>query len=121
MPDPSPLRAFNKLVDSLIQQPTAIQIKSLYRQLNIWRSNHQLVLAMAVNKPLLATITQHSASLNTISNYTLKFLEMKERLQIPAQQWMKEYMQVLNESMKPAGYCELLIGESLKKMVTNYK
>ncbi len=121
VPDPSPLRAFNKLVDSLIQQPTAIQIKSLYRQLNFWKSNHQLVQAMAVNKPLLATITKHSASLNTISNYTLKFLEMKERLQIPAQQWMKEYMQVLNESMRPAGYCELLIGESLKKMVTNYK
>jgi hypothetical protein len=76
---------------------------------------------MAVNKPLLATIVKHSASLNTISNYTLKFLEMKERHQILTQQWIKEYLQVLNESMKPSGYCELLIGESLKKLVTNYK
>ena len=121
VPDPSPLRAFNKLVDSLIQQPTAIQIKSLYRQLNFWKSNHQLVLAMAINKPLLTTLLKHSASLNIISNYTIEFLEMKERHQNPSQQWMKQYVQILNESVKPSGYCELLIGESLKKMVTNYK
>jgi hexosaminidase len=121
VPDPSPLRAFNKLIDSLIKQPTAIQIKSLYRQLNIWKTNHQLVIAMAVNKPLLATIAKHSTSLNLISKYTLEFLDSKERDQSPTQQWMKEYLQVLNESMKPAGYCELLIGESLKKMITNYK
>ncbi len=121
VPDPSPLRAFNKLVDSLTQQPTAIQIKSLYRQLNFWKSNHQLVQAMAINKPLLTTLVKHSAALNTISNYTIEFLEMKERHQNPSQQWMKQYVQILNESMKPSGYCELLIGESLKKLITNYK
>ena len=121
VPDPSPLRAFNKLVDSLIQQPTAIQIKSLYRQLNFWKSNHQLVQAMAINKPLLTTLLKHSAALNSISNYTIEFLEMKERHQNPSQQWMKQYVQILNESMKPSGYCELLIGESLKKLITNYK
>ena len=121
VPDPSPLRAFNKLVDSLTQQRTAIQIKSLYRQLNFWKSNHQLVQAMAINKPLLTTLVKHSAALNTISNYTIEFLEMKERHQNPSQQWMKQYVQILNESMKPSGYCELLIGESLKKLITNYK
>jgi hypothetical protein len=70
---------------------------------------------------LLATIAKHSTSLNLISKYTLEFLDSKERDQSPTQQWMKEYLHVLNESMKPAGYCELLIGESLKKMITNYK
>ena len=76
---------------------------------------------MSINKPLLATIAKHSTSLNLISKYTIEFLDSKERHQTPTQQWIKEYIQVLNESMKPAGYCELLIGESLKKLVANYK
>lgn len=76
---------------------------------------------MAINHPLLATILTHSASLHTISKYTLEFLDMKEHQHSPSQQWIKQYLHLMDESMKPSGYCELLIGESLKKFVANYK
>ena len=121
VPDPSPLRALNKLLDSLLTNPSASLIQKLSSQLHFWQSNHLIVQKMAINHPLLATILTHSASLHTISKYTLEFLDMKEHQQSPSHQWIKQYLHLMDESMKPSGYCELLIGESLKKFVANYK
>lgn len=116
-PDPTPLRVFNKLLDSLSTNPSASLLKRLYGQLKVWETNHSVIQKMALNNPLLSPVLAHSNSLHSISKQTLALLSLRQRNLRPSEIQLKLYLQLLAQSMLPAGYCELLIGESLKKLI----
>jgi hexosaminidase len=117
VPDPTPLRVFNKLLDSLSINPSASLLKRLSGQLHIWETNHSVIQKMASNNPLLSSVLVHSNSLHSISQQTLALLGLRQRHLRPSENQLKQYLQLLSQSMLPAGYCELLIGESLKKLI----
>lgn len=117
IPDPTALRNFNKLLDSFLRIPSDATMKKLVKQFQQWEDNHSTIQKMARTNPLLADLLTHSASLKAISKQSIALLNLKKAKKKPSDLQINAYAQLLKKSMKPAGYCELSIAESLQKII----
>jgi hexosaminidase len=117
IPDPTALRNFNKLLESFLRIPSDASMEKLVKQFQKWENNHSIIQKMALSNPLLADLSTHSASLHAISKQSIALLNLKKAKKKPSDLQINAYAQLLKKSMKPAGYCELSIAESLQKII----
>lgn len=117
IPDPTALRNFNKLLESFLRIPSDATMEKLVKQFQKWENNHSIIQKMAISNPLLADLLTHSASLHAISKQSVALLNLKKAKKKPSDLQINTYAQLLKKSMKPAGYCELSIAESLQKII----
>jgi predicted RecB family nuclease len=92
-------------------------MEKLVKQFQKWENNHSSIQKMALSNPLLADLLIHSASLQAISKQSIALLNLKKAKKKPSDLQINAYAQLLKKSMKPAGYCELSIAESLQKII----
>jgi len=119
-PDPSSLRKFNKLLDTLIINPSDILLEKLYQQLYLWDSNHDIIQKMAYKNPLLKDLLTHSTSLQVISSRSIELLNLKKKGLAASPEQIKQYKDLIKKSLVPAGYCELSLGLNLEKFILDY-
>ena len=120
VPDPSPLRKFNKLLDALTANPSDTLLAQLDQQLHLWDSNHAIIQKMAYKNPLLKDLLTHSTSLQVISNRSIELLNLKKKGRAASPEQIKQYSDVIKKSAVPAGYCDLSIGLNLAKFILQY-
>lgn len=115
--DSKSLREFNKLVDTLLKSSSNSLINQLSEQLISWQSSCQTIRNLAKNNPSLSPILVHAESLATISTQALKLLDMKKKQITPNKTWTINFNKLITEASKASGYCELMIGDAVKKLV----
>jgi hexosaminidase len=119
-PDPSALRKFNKLLDTLTTNPSERLLEKLYQQLHLWEKNHAIVQKMADKNPLLKDLLTHASSLQDISSRSIELLNQKKNGLAASPEQIKKYSDVIKRSLVPAGYCDLSLGLNLEKFILHY-
>lgn len=118
--DPKALRQFNKLVDAVITSNSMQYKRQLQSLLRGWKKNHLELKEIAKDNPLLSAALVHSANMNKLADQALALLVPIMNNQKLSKEKMTAFEQAIRSASSPSGYCELMVGVGLQKLIRHY-
>jgi len=119
LPDPRVPREFDKLVERYIHDE--INRESCYNAivhwLKIWKENHARLQAIIRISPVLKEIETLSEDLSQCAVIGLEALDYIARQEKPDQKWIQAQLATLENARTPRGETELMVIDSIKKLV----
>ena len=124
--DASNAREFNKAVNELIAgKDSAMNVGKIRRFLNDWRNSQNDLQKLMENSPALLEAKQLATDLQTLTKIAEEALKDLELRRIKSgngfgdksAEWRDAQLKILNEIAKPKAALEIVIVESVKKMV----
>lgn len=115
--DPVMARKFNDLVEKYLFTKDQALEESIKSYLNVWKENHQHVIRLAEASPMLKEILILSENLSKSSAICLEAMEMINKKNTAPISWKTNAKSVLNETRKSYGQVEIIIVDSLQKIV----
>jgi hexosaminidase len=115
--DPKPARDFNNLVDEFLKSPDTIIGNKLKSQLILLQGNHERLLPIINNSPILKEVKHLSENLSSLAQVgldALSFIETKNKANV---NWKNKSEMVLNKSSIPYGKLQIAIIYGIKKLV----
>ena len=117
--DPQKLRVFRKLVEDYLNVRDTIKYHELKSVFTNWQINHQDVKQLAQKAPLLESIFFHSETLHLLAEIGLKYLAKKANQEKIKDALLKEFNAIKLSRSISNGYCELMVFESIEKLLKN--
>ena len=116
-PDPATPREFGKLVDNYIKTPNPETAEAIENWLKIWQANHKQLLEIIKVSPVLKEIETLSEDLSKCATIGLESLNYLKKNQKPEQNWIDVQIKILEEARIPRGETDLLVVDSIEKLV----
>lgn len=117
--DPKKLRVFRKLVEDYLNVRDTIKYHELKSVFTNWQINHQDVKQLAQRAPLLESIFFHSETLHLLAEIGLKYLAKRANQEKIKDALLKEFNAIKLSRSISNGYCELMVFESIEKLLKN--
>lgn len=121
-PDPKETRDFNNTcIEYLGQKKSDVLYSKLETQLTIWKENHKKLIPIINQSPILREIESLSYDLNRVAEIGITALGLIKNDKQSSGNWKKESTGILNDCKVPRGENELMVIESIQKLVDAVK
>jgi hexosaminidase len=114
--DPKPARDLNKLIDVYLSTHNQQDLKEIKERLIILKDNHDKLLPVINNSPILKEIEPLSQNLSDLAAAGLDALNYIENKKSADSDWIKNADLVLNKSLIPYGKVQIAIVSGIKKL-----
>ncbi len=117
-PDAKTARIFRQKVAAFIAgETTPENVNELKTWLSKWQSNHEQLIPIIRNAPVLFEIEPMSANLSAAAKMALEAIACIENSDKPVKKWVEESNKLLSEIKKPVAQTELMIVPSLESLL----
>jgi hexosaminidase len=116
-PESMQARSFNKLVDKYIETTNEELKLKLFERFNIWKNNHENLVANIAASPVLKEIESLSEDLMIISRIGITALTDYSNYIKHDEKWLNEVKAKIESAKKPRGQTELKVVNAIEKLV----
>ncbi len=119
-PDARTARRFRENMDAYCAGTTsgAYELKSMLR---LWKDNHQKILPLIQQSPMLNEIEPLSANLSALAIIGLEAMDYRESGKKPTSQWRYDAEKIIEKAGKPFAETELMVVSAIEKLVGSLK
>jgi hexosaminidase len=118
LPDAKKARIFRKQVAAFVKGNRSKKAAEvLVKGLKLWKENHQRLLPVIKNSPVLKEIESLSRDLAKIGEIGLQAIEFILKGKRPGLGWVEDSKKILQEAKKPRGHAELMIVSAIEQLV----
>jgi hypothetical protein len=110
--DPKPARDFNKLIDNYLKDKSTGN-----ESLVSLRDNHQGLLLIINNSPILKEVEPLSRNLSSLSQLGLEALNYLQNKNKPDIEWINNADNILDQSSKSYGTVEIAVLSGIRNMI----
>lgn len=116
--DPKVARIFRNLVDNVTESDfeDLTKVEKLKEQLMIWEDNHEELLPIISNSPILFEIEPLSEMLSKISRFGLEIIDLKINNSESSSVWIERKKELLRKAKEPIAQTELMIISAIEKL-----
>ena len=116
-PDARVARNFNAAVEDFLEEPTYQKRLDLEVQLLRWKSNHEDIVALAENAPMVAEVVPVSESVRQMAVYGLDWLKMAEQGKKLSSEQYQSHKKWLEMQKFDAQEVEIIISTGIEKLL----
>ena len=118
-PDAEVARTFSLDVSRFLENPSkqAKLFNVLKQQLEEWVENHDALLEISKNSPVLKEIEPMSESLKLTAEVGIEGLDKIHRGNSVKQDWIKQKLLILNQAKEPKAQCELMLVDAVVQII----
>ncbi|MCB0746760.1 MAG: beta-hexosaminidase, partial [Ignavibacteriae bacterium] len=109
---------FNKNVNNLIEKNDKSSIAEIKSELNLLKENHSKLLPIIDSSPILFEIKPLSENLNKLAKVGLEGIEFISTKEKVSAAWKQNAENLIEESKKSYGQVEIVIVESIQKLIS---
>jgi hexosaminidase len=120
LPESMKARAFRKLVETFIKNPTKETATLLLTDLHTWKTNHARLKPVIDASPILKEIESMSQDLSTIAAIGIKAVNMRLENKKPGGQWLEQSQKTLEAAKAPRGHAELMIIPGIQELLKTH-
>jgi len=118
LPDAKKARMFRfRVADFVKNKPNKAAAETLLRDLRLWKENHEKLLPVIKQSPVLKEIETLSEDLSRISDIGIQAIEYLLVEKKAAPQWLEESKKILEAAKKPRGHAELMIVSAIEQLL----
>ncbi|MGE5806387.1 MAG: hypothetical protein ACM34M_11380 [Ignavibacteria bacterium] len=115
--DPKPARDFNKLIDNYLKDKSSGNETKIKEYLVLLRDNHQALLLIINNSPILKEVEPLSLNLSSLSQLGLEALNYLQNKSKPDIEWINYADNILDQSSKSYGTVEIAVLNGIRNMI----
>jgi hexosaminidase len=118
LPDAKKARIFRHRVAEFIKsKPNKAAAETLLKDLRLWKENHQKLLPMIEQSPVLKEIETLSEDLSRIAGIGIQAIESILANKKVEPLWLEKSKKILEAARKPRGHAELMIVSAIEQLV----
>lgn len=115
--DTKPVMLFNKNVADYIENKNLETSRKIREQLTKWAENHEKLKPIIATSPILKEVTPLSENLSLIAKVGLEAISLIEKNEKPSAEWMDNAKVVIENSKKWTAQMEIVVIDSIGKLV----
>jgi len=108
---------FNKLVADFLLNGSESYLIGIRCYLNLWQENHDKMLPIIANAPILREVETLSKDLKNIAEIGLQAIDIITGDEIIPSQWCAKSKEILIQARKPRGQVELIVIDAIERLV----
>lgn len=116
--DSKTILEFNKNVNNLVEKNDKSVISAIKSELKLLKENHSKLLPIIDSSPILFEIKPHSENLNKLAKVGLEAIDFFIGNEKVSGEWKQNAEIIIEESKKSYGQVEIVIVESIQKLVS---
>jgi len=116
-PESDRAREFNRCVDEFLKSKDAEKEKSIKQWLNIWKANHEKLLPIIYQSPIIKEIESLSQNLSDISEIGLEALVLLREGNSAPIKWLDKADALIEEAREPYGQTEIHVVDGIENLV----
>jgi hexosaminidase len=115
--DPKPARDLNKLINEFLESRSSDESNQIKDDLKVLQENHNQLLPIINNSPILKEIEPLSKNLSAIAQKGVEALDLIESKNKAGDEWIKEANLILDNSYISYGKVQIIIVDGIKKLI----
>ena len=119
VPDPKTARDFRSLVDSYLKTKDEVLYNAVKQWMTMWKENHEDLLPVIHNSPMLKEIESMSSDLSELSSQGLLALEGLHEGKPLGENFQSETASLIERAKKPRGQAEIMVVSAIEKLINH--
>ncbi|MEN8191458.1 MAG: family 20 glycosylhydrolase [Bacteroidota bacterium] len=120
-PESERARKFNKCVAKYLNSKDTTKENKIKKWLTTWKDNHEKLIPIISNSPIIREIESHSQNLSDISQVGLEAIVLLKQEETAPVKWLDKASALIENAKKPYGQTEIHVIDGIEKLVEAVK